>query len=407
MAAAWYDDPINAGNKYQTSYLGPGTDTPHYAYDIETPFHTPLTAPLAGTVEKSDYQAWGGEIFIKPDNSAYPEYYFYHPDELLVQTGQHINAGQEVALSGGENPGYPGGQHPADPQYSSGPHTHLGWFTQWVTPPQTGETIPYGPDPANLLAMASGTGTGSAGFQVPSSIYTAVHPIAASDNVPDALWETVASVESSFNSQAVGDNGTSYGLFQLHQGGQLGNLSESQAFDPTTNANTAMPAIASAWATLGPSFAANNLSWWEQFAAASGHPGGAPGQAVTDSEAQKLMTAYNNAGANMSTSSTATLAFNPLDPNSWASIFNPTTWVNALLAPVEQQAGGFFLRLGVGAAGIALIILGGIDIIDALQSPGNGRSGGGHRRRQAPAPAQPKPSAASTAKKVAEVAVLA
>ena len=49
---AWYDDGI--GHGYITTYQGAGTDTPHYAYDLETPFHTPLTAPLAGTVVKAD-----------------------------------------------------------------------------------------------------------------------------------------------------------------------------------------------------------------------------------------------------------------------------------------------------------------------------------------------------------------
>lgn len=377
---AWFDDPINPGNKYQLSYLGPGTDTPHPAYDLETPFHTPLTAPLAGKVVKSDYQAWGGEIFIQPDNKSFPEYYFYHPDVLEVSAGQHVNAGQEIALSGGENAGYPGAQHPASTEYSTGPHTHLGWFTSWETPPQTGMTIPYGPDPANLLEFAQGSGSGStSGFNVPSDIFNAVHPIAQKDNVPDPIWETVASVESSFNPTAQGDNGTSFGLFQLHQGGQLGSLTQAQAFDPATNANTAMPYIASAWAALGPSFDASNATWWEQFAAQSGHPGGAPGQAVTDAEAQKLQAAYaQNAG------NTATLAFNPLDPSSWSSIFDPSKWVSALLTPVEAQAGSFFLRLGVGTLGIVLVVLGGIEIIGALKDTGNsafsgGGSGGGHK----------------------------
>ena len=47
-------------------------------------------------------------------------------------------------------------------------------------------------------------------------------------------------VESDGNNQAVGDGGTSFGLFQLHQGGELGNLSETQAFDPSVNAQVAL-----------------------------------------------------------------------------------------------------------------------------------------------------------------------
>ncbi len=47
-------------------------------------------------------------------------------------------------------------------------------------------------------------------------------------------------VESRGNNRAVGDRGTSFGLFQLHRGGELGNLSPWQAFDPVTNAEVAL-----------------------------------------------------------------------------------------------------------------------------------------------------------------------
>lgn len=49
-----------------------------------------------------------------------------------------------------------------------------------------------------------------------------------------------AKVESGFNPKAVGDNGTSFGLYQLHEGGELGNLTPQQAFDPSTNAAVAL-----------------------------------------------------------------------------------------------------------------------------------------------------------------------
>lgn len=138
----WYQFPITHG--FIPTFQGLGTDTPHYAVDIGTPFHTPITALLPGTVVQEDYASWGGEIFIKPDDPQYPEYYIYHPDRLEVFTGQHVTAGQEIALSGGENPGYPGAEHPAQTQWSSGPHTHVGWFTRWQS--TTIGTRPYGPD---------------------------------------------------------------------------------------------------------------------------------------------------------------------------------------------------------------------------------------------------------------------
>lgn len=54
-----------------------------------------------------------------------------------------------------------------------------------------------------------------------------------------------AYVESKFNATAVGDNNSSYGIFQLHRGGELGSLTPQQAFDPTTNATTALTVFAS------------------------------------------------------------------------------------------------------------------------------------------------------------------
>ena len=347
---AWYDDPIFQGNAYATTYKGPGTDTPHYAYDMQTPFHTPLTAPTSGTVKVADYQAWGGEIFVQPDNTSLPEWYFYHPDEVDVHVGQHVNAGQVIALSGGENPGYPGAEHPAQPQWSSGPHTHVGWFTKWVTPPETGSTIPYGPDPANLLQMAKGGGGGT--FNVPDAIYKDVEPIAHAQSVPDSIWETVASVESGFNPTNIGDNGTSFGLFQLHQGGQLGNLTESQAMDPTTNAKTAMPSIASAWKALSSTFDGSSLSWWEQFAATSGHPAenGNTNDPAVIAEAQKLQTTYEGSG-DSTTSSSST------------STGNPLTDITNLLT---TQAKPFAMRVGVGIIGVGLVFLGVMEITRAL-----------------------------------------
>lgn len=53
-----------------------------------------------------------------------------------------------------------------------------------------------------------------------------------------------AIVESGLNPQAVGDGGTSFGLYQLHQGGELGSLTPQQAYNPTTNATVALTHMA-------------------------------------------------------------------------------------------------------------------------------------------------------------------
>jgi hypothetical protein len=51
--------------------------------------------------------------------------------------------------------------------------------------------------------------------------------------------------ESGLRNMATGDNGTSFGLFQLHQGGMLGSHSAAWARDPRNNAGTAIRSLAS------------------------------------------------------------------------------------------------------------------------------------------------------------------
>lgn len=381
----WFNYPVTHG--YITNYQGANTDTPHYAEDIGTPFHTPLTAPLAGTVETANYQRWGGQIFIQPDDHSFPEYYMYHPDRLEVHAGQHVAAGQEIALSGGENPGFAGAEHPADTQFSSGPHTHIGWFQRYVQTPMGQE--PFGPDPSNLLAIAKGGGAGTTNNSaVPASIFNAIEPIAQANQVPDALWETIAQVESGFNVNALGDNGTSYGLFQLHIGGQFPSayLNNPTALDdPGLNAQYAMPNIAKAWASLGGSFDASSPSWWQAFAAQSGHPGGSPGQSVTDAEAAKLQSNYGqfasgivpgNPLGSIGTTQAACVApaWNDFAawPGYWACQANNTaTSVNqsvtgAFMSWLTGAIGPFAMRIGVGIAGLGLIGLGAYEVVHAL-----------------------------------------
>lgn len=382
----WFDYPITHG--YITSYQGPHTDTPHYAEDIGTPFHTELTAPLAGTVKTANYQAWGGQIFIQPDDKSLPEYYMYHPDQIDVHVGQHVAAGQEIGLSGGENPGYPGAEHPAQTQFSSGPHTHIGWFNKYVQTPIGQE--PFGPPPDNLIAAAKGGGNVTTNNSaVPATIFNAVEPIAQQNGVPDAVWETIAQVESGFNPNALGDNGTSFGLFQLHMGGQFPSAYQNNPTaldDPALNAKYAMPDIAKAWHALSGTFDASNASWWQAFAAQSGHPGGSPGETVTDNEAAKLQSNYSqfadgitpsNPLGSISAGETGGCiapAWNDFGawPAYWACqagsavsgtaqsiVGGVASWIGASIGPL-------LMRAGVGAVGLGLIWIGGNEIAHAI-----------------------------------------
>lgn len=143
MTTAWYEFPITHG--YLPSSVQGDSDSPHFAVDIGMPVDTPITAIKSGTVEQSDYAVWagkqgGGEVWIRPDDGS-PEYYFYHLDQNMVTSGQHVSQGQEVGLSGGQNSG---GHHNTDPSWSTGPHLHVGYFTSFKDTPIG--TRPYGPD---------------------------------------------------------------------------------------------------------------------------------------------------------------------------------------------------------------------------------------------------------------------
>jgi murein DD-endopeptidase MepM/ murein hydrolase activator NlpD len=165
MSNPWYMYPISHGfyPKYDPSVF----DTPHYAVDISTPQDTPITAFKSGVVKQEDYAYWGGkagggEVFVQPDDGS-SEYYFYHLDNINVKTGQHVSAGDQVGLSGGQNSG---GSHPTDPAWSTGPHLHVGYFSNFINTPVG--TRPYGPDITGEITLLKGGGIQSSENQMVS-----------------------------------------------------------------------------------------------------------------------------------------------------------------------------------------------------------------------------------------------
>jgi len=78
----------------------------------------------------------------------------------------------------------------------------------------------------------------------PDQIKALITTIANEMGVNPQLAIAIAQQESGLNPQSVGDNGTSFGLYNLHEGGELGNLTKAQAFDPTTNIRTALAVVA-------------------------------------------------------------------------------------------------------------------------------------------------------------------
>jgi murein DD-endopeptidase MepM/ murein hydrolase activator NlpD len=159
-------------NGYSTTQIPGNGDSPHFANDIGTPFHTPITALFSGTVkEQKTGLPWGTEVFIQPDNPNLPEYYYYHLDTLDTHVGQHLTAGQFIGLSGGQNRG---GTNPSTPDMSSGPHTHVGFFTSWKN--TVLGTRPFGPDISPYIdalakgqSLPNGVANPSTGTPIPSS----------------------------------------------------------------------------------------------------------------------------------------------------------------------------------------------------------------------------------------------
>lgn len=134
---------------------------------------------------------------------------------------------------------------------------------------------------------------------VPPSIQAVVHPFAT---CPDSIWQATGYLESGFNPFSVGDSGTSFGIFQLHRGGQAdaafrfiqrstgltGQAAEQYLMSHVEiQAQYAMPAINAAWSSLGSSYNPTSITWWLNFCSQSGHPGGNPGNPATQSMAAK------------------------------------------------------------------------------------------------------------------------
>lgn len=97
--------------------------------DIATPFHTPISTLYGGTVLDAGYHPYGGQVEIATNVPGYGNVTetIIHLDTIApnIVAGARVSAGDLLGLSGGENPGYPGAQHPALPAYSSGPHTEI------------------------------------------------------------------------------------------------------------------------------------------------------------------------------------------------------------------------------------------------------------------------------------------
>jgi hypothetical protein len=131
-----------------------------------------------------------------------------------------------------------------------------------------GTTGVSGADAASAAANLTPDAGAAANAQTVAGVATklGVDPVAA---------VAMMLVESGGNAHSVGDNGTSFGLFQLHEGGMLtaAGLTSQQAFDPATNARVSLTSLAHQYA-IGPDRSAGTI------AAASQRPADPAGYAV-------------------------------------------------------------------------------------------------------------------------------
>lgn len=189
-----------------------------------------------------------------------------------------------------------------------------------------------------------------------SDIESIVNPVFAAAGVPTKIWETVSEVESADDPNRIGDNGTSFGLFQLHRGGQLPaeySSNPSAVFDPLLNAKIAAPSIINAFKTTPGN--PTTLAYWQQFAITSGHPGGSATDPATQAEALLLYKQYNGGGVPVTNS---TLVSNSDGLCSW---YNPATYAqcvqNAIDSTIQSEVNSIIdpLRAGAIKAGVFLI----------------------------------------------------
>lgn len=121
----WWQYPVT--RKFEGQWKGA-----ERGVDLGAPFHTPVQELWGGTVTQAGYYDWGGEVDIQtqvPGLGNFTESYV-HLDyiEPGIQAGTVVQPWQQIGLTGGENAGYPGALHPANPYYSSYPHIEYDLF---------------------------------------------------------------------------------------------------------------------------------------------------------------------------------------------------------------------------------------------------------------------------------------
>ncbi|HEY3923792.1 MAG TPA: transglycosylase SLT domain-containing protein [Acidothermaceae bacterium] len=191
-------------------------------------------------------------------------------------------------------------------------------------------------------------------------IRTIIDTTAQALGVPPALAEADAIQESGMNPYAVGDSGTSFGEFQLHEGGELGNLpgtlaqQKLEAFDPATNAAVALREMAAVYKQ-------NPNADPGAIAAAAERPAN---QTAYAAAVDKILAGGNQTpGGSSSSSSTSTSSSGVESAGLFgASGWNPLNWPGQILdsgvSGVWDQVQPFLVTGMFAVGAIALFVIG-------------------------------------------------
>ena len=194
--------------------------------------------------------------------------------------------------------------------------------------------------------------------------------VATADGISPALAIATAQQESGLNPYAVGDQGTSFGLYQLHIGGELGNLpgtlaqQEAEAQNPVLNAETALAQFEQTQKATGLSggalaAAAQRPANPSAYAAAiNGLLGGSSGTGPP--QARGISTQMGGPGGN---AATGTPSAGTVGGQSWAlSLQNVLNPASSGILGTSSTIAEWGARLGLVAVGL-ILFLGGLAVI--------------------------------------------
>ena len=222
------------------------------------------------------------------------------------------------------------------------------------------------------------------------------------EGVPVSVWQPIALAEGGgrINPFAVGDNNTSFGVFQLHKGGQLpaswvasAQEGYGPAYNPFDNSAAASVAINQAY-RQGLKLGYHGLKLTEYVASHSGHPTNLPANVFGNSASQteqnavaKWYAKYGSRpapvvansntlkGSNTQTGMVSTGFTRGLSAPKIGPLFSPnSTWANVLRSVytlentpvVEQQVSLMLSILGIVIIAVGIIAIIGLEGIGGI-----------------------------------------